>query len=236
MPAVSIYCLMLTLKQLLQLPVDTTFEVNAPDSIAAERIFPALDEAENEALQTRPEIQNGILGVHIAELDLEKARAQLRPALTGNGTVGTSNSTQFGSYFRQLDDNFFQQVGLTLAIPIFTKRVGKTAVEKSKIEIAQNEYNLQNTKMVLSQAVEQAYLSVQNAESQYDAAVSALTSAKESYRITIEELKLGAVDAVDLLVQKNLYIQAVQSYIQAKYNTVLYIKIYEYYMGNPVTL
>ena len=56
------------------------------------------------------------------------------------------------------------------------------------------------------------------------------------YNITNEQLKLGAVNPVDVLVQKNLYVQALQGYIQAKYNTVLYIKIYEFYMGMPVTL
>lgn len=226
----------LTLKQLLQLPVDTLFEANVPDSLTAQRMYPALDQAVNTALQNRPEIKNGSLQVDIAELELEKARAGLRPTLSASGSLSTGYSDKSGPYFRQLDNNFFQQVGLTLSIPIFNKRVTKTAIEKSKIGIAQNEYNLQNTKTVLSQAVEQAYISVQNAESQYDASVVTLQSAQEVYNITNEQLKLGAVNPVDVLVQKNLYVQALQSYIQAKYNTVLYIKIYEFYMGVPVTL
>jgi outer membrane protein len=226
----------LTLKQLLQLSVDTVFEANVPDSLTAQKMYPALDQAVSTALQNRPEIKNGQLLVQISELDLEKAKAGLRPTLSASGGLSTGYSNNSGGYFRQLDNNFFQQVGLTLSIPIFNKRVAKTAIEKSKIGIAQNEYNLQYSKTVLSQAVEQAYINVKNAESQYDASVVTLSSAQESYRITNEQLKLGAVNPVDLLVQKNLYIQALQSYIQAKYNTVLYIKIYEFYMGIPVTL
>jgi len=226
----------LTLKQLLQLPVDTVFVANVPDSLTAEKMYPALDQAVNTALQNRPEIKNGKLVVDISELDLEKARAGLLPTLSANGALSTGYTNGFGPYFRQLDNNFFQQVGLTLSIPIFNKRVNRTAIEKSKIEIAQNEYNLEYAKTLLSQEVEQAYINVQNAESQYDASVVTLASAQESYRITNEELKLGAVNSVELLVQKNLYIQALESYVQAKYNTVLYIKIYEFYMGIPVTL
>jgi len=226
----------LSLKQLLQLPIDTVFEANVPDSLVAQKMYPALDEAVNTALQNRPEIKNGEILVQVSELDLEKAKAGLRPTLSASGSLSTGYSNNSGAYFRQLDNNFFQQVGLTLSIPIFNKRVAKTAIEKSKIGITQNEYNLQYSKTVLSQAVEQAYINVKNAESQYDASVASLSSAEESYRITNEQLKLGSVNPVDLLVQKNLYIQALQSYIQAKYNTVLYIKIYEYYMGIPVTL
>jgi len=44
------------------------------------------------------------------------------------------------------------------------------------------------------------------------------------------------VDMVDLLQQKNLYVQALQAYIQAKYNTILSLKIYEFYTGVPVAL
>ncbi|HVX49361.1 MAG TPA: TolC family protein [Chitinophagaceae bacterium] len=226
----------LTLKQLLQLPVNTSFEANVPDSITAEKMYPALDRALGSALQTRPEIKNGQLQVDIAQLDLEKAKAGLRPVITANGSLSTGYSNSSGAYFRQLDNNFFQQVGLTLSVPIFNKRATKTAVEKSKISIAQSENDFTNTKTILSQAVEQAYINVLNAESQYDAAVIALSSAQQSYQITNEQMKLGAINGVDLLVQKNLYIQALQSYIQAKYNTVLYIKIYEFYMGMPVTL
>ncbi len=226
----------LTLKQLLQLPVDTVFEANVPDSLTAQKMYPALDIAVNAALQSRPEIKNGQLQVDIAQLELEKSRAGLLPVLSGNGSLSSGYTNGSGAYFRQLDNNFFQQVGLSLSIPIFNKRTVRTLIEKNKIVIAQNEYNLQNTKTILSQAVEQAYINVQNAENQYDASVVTLSAAQESYRITNEELKLGAISSVELLVQKNLYVQALQSYIQAKYNTVLFIKIYEFYMGIPVTL
>jgi len=40
---------------------------------------------------------------------------------------------------------------------------------------------------------------------------------------------------VDYLQQKNLYVQAQQSYIQAKYSAALYAKIYNFYTGVPVT-
>jgi len=49
-------------------------------------------------------------------------------------------------------------------------------------------------------------------------------------------LKLGAITTVDLLVQRRLYEQSLQNYIQAKYNAILNTKIYEFYMGQPITL
>jgi len=41
---------------------------------------------------------------------------------------------------------------------------------------------------------------------------------------------------VDYLIQKNLYTQAYQQYVQAKYNAALTIRIYDFYRGVPIKL
>ena len=74
-----------------------------------------------------------------------------------------------------------------------------------------------------------------NAQAQYDAADKQLKTVQESYDITNTQLQLGAVNMVDLLQQKNLYVQAMQSYIQAKYSAVLFNKIYNFYTGVPIS-
>jgi len=139
-------------------------------------------------------------------------------------------------YTRQLDNNFFQQVGLNLSIPIFNRRTVKTQVELSRIEVENSKLSLLNTQTTLALNIEQAYINVVNAQAQYDAAVEELRANQETYRIAGEELKVGASDIVDYLQQKTLYAQAFQAYIQAKYNAALSIKIYDFYMGIAVKL
>jgi outer membrane protein len=75
-----------------------------------------------------------------------------------------------------------------------------------------------------------------NAQAQLTSAESQWKINQESYRITNEQLRLGALNTIDLLTQKNLYVQALQAYVQAKYNNILNKKIYEFYTGVPVTL
>ena len=226
----------LALRQLLLLPPQTPIEIAFPDSVNVEKMYPALNTVLSVALQNRPEVKSGQLSVDAASLEIEKARAGLRPTVIANGGLSSGYSHQSGKYITQLDNNFFQQLGLTLSIPIFDRRATKTAVERGKISVEQTQLNFANTKTVLSQQVEQAYINVQNSEGQYDAAVEELAAAKESYRISNEQFKEGAVNTVELLLQKNLYMQALQSYIQAKYSAVLYLKIYTFYMGEPITL
>ena len=40
----------------------------------------------------------------------------------------------------------------------------------------------------------------------------------------------------NLLQQKNLYVQALQGYIQAKYTAALNLEVYNFYRGEPVKL
>ena len=63
-----------------------------------------------------------------------------------------------------------------------------------------------------------------------------LKANEEIYKITNEQLKLGAINTLELQLQKNLYVQALQAFTQAKYTAVLYSKIYAFYTGVPVTL
>ncbi|MGO4292762.1 TolC family protein [Chitinophaga sp. RAB17] len=228
----------LVLKQLLQLPSGYDFEITEPDTLISNTHLYALQEAQDSALANRPEIKSSELGIQVANLDLAKARTGYWPMLTAGGALGSSyNGGGTGStYFKQLDNNFYQQIGLTLSVPIFTRRVVKTNVEKAKIEIDQSRLTLQDTKTNLSQTVEQSYINVLNAQSQYDAAVEQLKYSQEGYRIASEQLKVGAANIVVFLQQKNLYIQALQSYIQAKYNAALNIRIYDFYRGIPVKL
>lgn len=226
-----------TVKQLLQLPSSSDFMPVEPDTLIVEKAVPSLAEAQRLAAENRPEINNGELQVRIAEVELEKARAGKRPTVSLGGSLSTGYSdNQDLKYTDQLNNNFYQRLGATLSLPIFDNRTTKTNVERSKILIQQAQLSLEGAKTTLNQQIEQAYISLLNAESQYKAANVQLQANTEAYNISKDQLRLGALNTVDLLVQRNLYIQSVQNFIQAKYNAVLNLKIYEFYMGMPVTL
>jgi outer membrane protein len=228
---------LLNLKVLLELPSQTPLDVEEPDTLIATALVPALDSAEQVALASRPEVKIGELNVQSAQLDLSKARSGYYPALQASGGLSTGYSNnQVNPYLQQLDNNFFQQIGITLSIPIFSNRINRTNVENAKIEIRQQQLALKGTKIALDQTVEQAYINVVNAQGQYNASVEQLRYTQEGYRIAGEELKVGAANTVQFLQQKNAYVQALQAYVQAKYNAVLNVKIYDFYTGVPIDL
>ena len=225
------------LKQLLQLPSSYSLKINVPDRIIVQQAFEPLDEAQRDAQSIRPEIKNGELGIQLAQTDLEKIKASVKPTVSvGAGLATGYSGNESYKYFPQLNNNFYQSLGLTLGIPIYSRRINKTNIAKSKIQIQQASLSLINTKTVLDQQVEQAYINLQNALAQYAAAKELLKANEESYNITNAQLQFGAVNILELQLQKNLYIQALQSYTQAKYTAVLYNKIYSFYTGIPITL
>ncbi|HTQ27105.1 MAG TPA: TolC family protein [Puia sp.] len=227
----------LSLKQLLQLPSGYQMNIAMPDTLIATAIVSPLEDVQAAALQTRPEVRNAQLGVQMAQTDLKMARAQTWPvASIGAGLATGYSNNESVDYLKQLDNNFYQRLGLTISIPIFNNRIYKTQVETSRIAVDQAKLSLLGTQTTLSQQVEQAYISVLNAQAQYDASVIQLRANQESYRVASEQFKVGASNTVELLQQKNLYIQALQGYLEAKYAAALNIQIYNFYKGIPVKL
>lgn len=227
----------ITLRQLLQLPESRNFDVVKPDTVLSDGVIPDLLSVQKYALENRPEIKNAELGVKIANLDVDKAKSGYLPTLSLGAGLGTSFAKDpLYNTFRQFDNNFYQQVGLTLSVPIFTKRQNKTNVAKARIAMLQSQNTLENTRTTLSLTTEQAFITTQNAKNQFVSAAEQLKYNKELYRISNEELKIGSANIYDFYQQRNLYVQAMQSFIQAKYNAALAARIYEFYIGIPIKL
>lgn len=222
---------------MLQLPDSKSFDVVKPDTVIGDKKLEPLDSVQKYALLNRPEVKNAVLGLQIADLNLDKAKSGYLPTLSMNANVGTSyaNGTVYNA-FRQFDNNFSQQAGITLSIPIFTQRQNKTNVAKAKIDRMQADLTLENTKTTLALTTEKAMITAQNAIDQLQSAVEQLKYNQEVYRIANQELKIGAANLVAFYQQRNLYVQALQAYIQAKYNAALASRIYEFYVGVPIKL
>ncbi|MDM1552972.1 TolC family protein [Chryseobacterium indologenes] len=227
---------LVNLKQILQLPTNYDFQIVKPDSIVVDSQLKPLQDVQNLAQNQRPEVKYGELNVENSNTNLKMAQASIQPTLSVTGNISTNYSNGNGNYFNQLGNNFYMPIGLSLGIPIYNNRIYKTQIEKSKIAIEQASLDLKNTKTILNQQIEQSYINLQNALSQYDSASQQMDISKQSYDIVNAQMKIGSIDYVQLQQQRLLYIQSIQNYLQAKYTAVLNKQIYEFYAGNPINL
>ncbi|MGZ3909143.1 MAG: TolC family protein [Flavisolibacter sp.] len=233
---------LLGLKQLLQLPSTSFFDIQPPDTVSIAQTLMPLPVVQETALRDFPDIRIGKMGLDIASLDIAKARAGFKPVLSAGGILGTGYSQVLThereaktGYFTQTGRNFYQRLGFTLSIPIFSNYVNRANLAKAQINYQAARLNDQNAELLLLQAVEEAYLDAFNGIQAYNAAGVQLQFAREAYRISNEEFRLGSIDSYKLLQERNQYIQAVQAFTQAKYTAVWHQKIYEFYKGKPIS-
>ncbi len=222
----------LNLMQLMEYPVDETFEIARPDIDAIISTVPAADAASvyEEALAVKPQVKIASLNRESAAIDLEIARGGFLPSLSLSAGMSTG-FTQAAEMGSQLKSGFSPSVGLSASIPIFRNNQNKTAVARARHGITTAELDELNTRNQLRKEVEQAVLDAESALISYEAAVNRYEASLESYYVSEEKFKLGAMNSVDFLIQKTNLTAAESNLLQAKYELVYSHKIIDFYRG-----
>ena len=222
----------LNLMQLMEYPVDETFEIARPDIDAIISTVPAADAASvyEEALAVKPQVKIASLSRESAAIDLEIARGGFLPSLSLSAGMSTG-FTQAAEMGSQLKSGFSPSVGLSASIPIFRNNQNKTAVARARHGITTAELDELNTRNQLRKEVEQAVLDAESALISYEAAVNRYEASLESYYVSEEKFKLGAMNSVDFLIQKTNLTAAESNLLQAKYELVYSHKIIDFYRG-----
>jgi outer membrane protein len=110
---------LIMLKQILQLPSAVNFDIVQPDTLVTNQAIVSLPEAESAAANSRPEVKIGELGVQSAQVGLEKSRAGALPTVSlGAGLSSGYSDNNDLKYFSQLNNNFYQRLGVTVTVPI----------------------------------------------------------------------------------------------------------------------
>lgn len=228
---------LINLKQLLELNPEDSFEIETTKLASAEYLIPDLKSVYNYAAANLPEIKSANLQTTIKELDLSKAKSGYLPTLSLNAGLnsGYTNTQNFG-FFSQFDGNFYQTVGLSLNIPIFSKYQNKANVANAKIEIENSKLSAASENKQLYLKIESAWQNAVSSQSQMEAAIALRNSSKLAYDMSIKKSELGALNSTDLLVNKNTYLNAEQTYLQAKLSLALYYQLLQFYQGNQIQI
>ena len=229
----------LQLKQLLELGLEDDFDVVFPELDERNVLvaIPGLDEVYREALRVMPEMKSSRLNVESAILGEKIAKGDYLPSISLTASVSTNHdSKSSGSYFSQMDDRLNENVGINISIPITNRKKARLNVSKARLQTEQSRLAERNTRKDLLQTVESLHQDVVAAQSRYSAANQRVKSAYTSYRQVQEEFDAGMKNPVDLLVEKNNYLSALQEQIQAKYQAVLAIKLLNFYRNESIDI
>ena len=140
------------------------------------------------------------------------------------------------SFTDQIDGNFSQSLGLSLSVPIFNKRATSTNIQQAKIGIKQAELNYETTRKEVYRKIETAWLNATSYKEQMAAAEISREAARSSYDLARAQFNVGELTATELIVAQTALNTAELNYLQARYLTLLYAGLIEFYQGKPITL
>ena len=169
--------------------------------------------------------------------------------LAGIDTLGTVSGTgQFVtapqinpvltpiSFSKQLSNNFYQSIGLSLQIPIFNHYTARTSVRKAKLSYENAQITTQLAKVTLSKTITQAVLDLNAAVKRYASAEQTYAADKDAFNVIQERYNVGLVNSLDYNTSLTNYNKAQFDMIQSRYEVVFRSKVIDYYLGYQITL
>ena len=221
-------------------------EVPLPSMLAAP--LNSTDNIINTAYENQPQVKAAETRILSAQKQIEIAKTLFLPSVSASAGFGSfyfnrlsgvfdgqGNRVSQDDFMKQYKDNFGQNLGLSLNIPIFNKGNTKLQVEQAKISenIAKN--TLEQQKLSVRQDVQKAYFDANANYENFMAAVEAEKSTKLALDFAEKSYEAGRSTIYDLNNARNNYVNAQSTVSQAKYNYIFSMKLLNFYAGIPLT-
>ena len=227
----------LTLKQLLELPPGTEFgiEIIRREDVSAP--IANKEEVYRQALEQLPTTKIYNKQKELAQKDIQIAKAGFLPSLSLSGGINTGYSDRdTEKYMTQLRNNFGQTIGLSLNIPIFSRYQNKNNVALARLSESQAELDRKQAEKDLYTKIETAWHNATTRQAQEVASKKARDNAKLAYELAEKKHEFGNLTNTELLVSRNTYLNAEQTYLQNKYMVLLYQQLLNFYQGKEITI
>lgn len=142
----------------------------------------------------------------------------------------------FSPYWSQLDNNFRQQIGLQLNVPIFNGLQNRTTFEKAKLQVKTANLNKETALINLKQNIYNAYYNALASMQKFEANKKAVSTAERSFDLASKRYNIGLLNSIDYLTNQNNMFTARINRLYSQYDFVFRMKVLEYYKGLGVKL
>lgn len=139
-------------------------------------------------------------------------------------------------YFKQLNNNFSQGVGISLSIPIFNNGSIRTNYENSKLNLRSLELQKQQNEQNLKSDIYNAYTSAIASMEKYFASGKSVASSQKAYDFAQKRYEVGLISTMDLLIYQNNLLTAKLQQLANHFDYVFKMKVLEYYKTNTIKL
>ena len=230
----------LALTQLLELPSPDGFTIVRPslDNLVGLDNLVTPDQIYAEALGIKPEIISQQLKLKGTAHSIKIAQAGNYPTLSLSGGLGTNYYTTSGfnsdSFGKQLENNFSQYIGLNLSVPIFNRFSTRNRIRSARVDQANQQLQLDNTKKTLYKEIQQVYYNALNAQSKTQSSAEAVNSSKDAFELVQAKYENGKATITEFNEAKNNYMKSESDLVQARYENLYQHALLEFYRGKEL--
>lgn len=233
---------LLTLSQLLELPSPESFTISR--DVAVPEILPSMDLISpdaiyQEALMIKPEIQAEQYRLEGTLKSIDIAKSAKLPNLSLQAGLGSNYYKTSGyptdGFFKQLNNNFSQYIGLSLSVPIFNRYETRNNIKSAQLNRYNQQLQLDNVKKGLYKEIQQAYYNAVAAQAKYESSAEAKRSQDEAFRLMSAKYEYGKANITEFNEAKNNLMKAESDLVRAKYEYLYQRALTDFYRGRELS-
>ena len=205
--------------------MDLNEEIELEAEMEFEAFLVDMQQAIDEALKNRMEIEENNLDIQLQEIEVKRARRkrEFKGSIsayydfTGLSTRndGTVSQLISSSFDNMMDRPSNRGIAFTVSYPIADWGRAKNQVRRETVRLKQKNLNLENTKRTIEQEVRQIVRSVYEAEKRFRINQRNREVAVESYRISQLRFENGDMTSQELSIEQDRLSQVQLSYIES---------------------
>ena len=233
---------LLALTQLLELPSPEGFSIVIPtlpsNSGSLINVNPEI--IYQEAIAVKPEVQAEQLRLKASDANILIAKSAKYPTLSFNAGLGTNyyktlnGNYKQDSFSSQIKNNFSQNLGLQLNVPIFNRFATRNSIKSASIDKENQQLALDNVKKTLYKEIQQVYYNTVAAEAKYKSSLQAEVTSKDAFNLTQAKYENGKATITEFNESKNNMMKAESDLVQARYQLIYQKALIDFYRGKEL--
>lgn len=140
------------------------------------------------------------------------------------------------TFYRQLNNNFSQAIGLGLNIPIFNGGTARTNWKKAKLNVKNVELQNELDAKTLKQDIYQAHANAVASLQKFNATSKSVETSQKAYDFAKKRFDVGLLNTIDLITNQNNLFRAKINKVSAQADYVFKMKLLEFYKGQGLKL
>ncbi|MBR2648387.1 MAG: TolC family protein [Sediminibacterium sp.] len=143
---------------------------------------------------------------------------------------------QWKGWGPQLDQNFRQNIGLQLQVPIFSNGTARLGYERSKLNQKNAEITKQQIDINLQQNIYQSYTNAKAALLRFNASNKSVEASQKAYDFAAKRYEAGLSNTLDLITNQNNLLRTKLDRLNNQFDYIFRIKLLEFYKGQGIKL